>query len=175
MRTVVLRVAALAILLLLVLVSAISIRTLNRLPNTVIYFVRSDAATFSLEAAYRRSRSRDAEAFVRAAVRALAEGPDEGERARGLASAVPSEVEVLDVRLDGERLYLDLTPSFEWGGGSADTQARLLQLFYTVSQPSAIAEVMLSLNGQPVSVFGAEGLLVERPWRRADHADHPSW
>ena len=175
MRSAVLRVVGLAILLLLVLVSVISIRTLGRLPNTVVYFVRNDATGFSLEQAYRRSRARGREAFVRAAVRALADGPDAGERARGLSSEFPADVEVLEVRLSGDRLYLDLSAPFEWGGGTAAMEARLNQLFYTVTQPRDIAEVMLSVSGRAVSTFSSEGLLVERPWRRAEHAEAPRW
>lgn len=174
-QTVVLRVAALAILLLLVLVSAISVRTLGRLPNTVIYFVHSDANGASLEPVYRRSRTRSDEAFVRAAVRALADGPDPEERSRGLSSEIPAEVEVLDVRFEGERLYLDLSANFEQGGGTAAMEGRLNQLLYTVTQPSTISEVMLSIGGREVTVFSGEGLLVDRPWRRSDHATVPSW
>ncbi len=45
---------------------------------------------------------------MRAAVAALAAGPDEEETARGLASEVPKGVEVREVRIDGRRLFLDL-------------------------------------------------------------------
>lgn len=176
-RTMVLRVAGLAILLLLVLVGAISVRTLGRLPDTVLYFVESGPTSFQLQPAYRRSRSRprNDEAFVRAAVAALAAGPDKAERARGLLTEVPPDVAVLDIRLDGDRLYLDLSTSFALGGGSASQQGRLYQLFYTVTQPASISEVVLSVGGLEATLFGSEGLLVDLPWRRADHPDTPRW
>lgn len=176
-RTMVLRVAGLAILLLLVLVGAITVRTLGRLPDTVLYFVESSPTSFRLEPAYRRSRvrSRDDEAFVRAAIAALAAGPDEAERARGLVTEVPPDVAVRGVRLDGERLYLDLGSSFGIGGGAAGQQGRLYQLLYTVTQPTTISEVVLSLDGFEATVFGSEGLLLDLPWRRSEQPGNPSW
>ncbi len=165
-RTVVLRVAALAILLLLVLVSAISLRTLRRLPNTVIYLVIERGTSFGLVPAYRRSRARNVEGFVRAAVAALAAGPDEEETARGLASEVPIGVEVREVRIDGRRLFLDLSFEFEIGGGTATMQGRLYQLLYTVTQSGSVDEVALAVDGRLVNAFSAEGIIVDQPWRR---------
>jgi len=57
-RTMVIRVAALALLLLLVVVSVLMIRTLNRLPDTIIYLVRSEPTRFHLEAVGRDSGER---------------------------------------------------------------------------------------------------------------------
>lgn len=175
MRTVVLRVVALALLLLLALVAVITVRTLRRVPDTVVYFVRSDASSFTLAPAYRRAGRGDAVARAERQVAALAAGPDAREAGAGLVSAVPADTRFLDARLDGGTLTVDLSASFERGGGSASMTGRLNQLFYTLTQPSDVDAVRLEIDGRPVEVFGGEGLLLESPWRRADHPDAPRW
>ncbi|MDF1523769.1 MAG: hypothetical protein P1P87_13255, partial [Trueperaceae bacterium] len=74
-RSVVLRVAALALLLLLAIVGALVMRTLQRLPDTVLYLVRSDPTGFTLEPVTRQLRPAGPLEAARAAVAALAAGP----------------------------------------------------------------------------------------------------
>lgn len=169
------RVVALAILLLLALLAVLGWRTLNRLPDTVVYFVRSDDATFTLERGYRRTVRGDVEAHARAAVEELVEGPNSDESARGLSTALPEDLEVRDVRLQGGILYVDLSAAFERGGGSALMRARLEQLRWTLTQPSDVDGVALAIEGEPLHVLGGEGLLVERPWLRAEGDPLPRW
>lgn len=176
MRTVVLRVVALALLLLLALVAVLTVRTLHRLPNTVVYFVAADGTRFRLEPAYRRGGGGGgAAARAERQIAALAAGPTASEAARGLSSAVPAATRVLDAHLDGATLTIDLSAAFESGGGSASMMGRLDQLFYTVTRPDGVGAVSLEIEGQPVTTFGGEGILVDNPWRRADHPDHPVW
>ena len=176
MRTVVLRVVALALLLLLALVAVLTVRTLHRLPNTVVYFVASDGTRFRLEPAYRRGGgSGGAAARAERQVAALAAGPTSSEKARGLSSAVPSGTRVLHAQLRGTTLTIDLSAAFERGGGSASMMGRLDQLFYTLTRPDGVDAVTLEVEGRPVTVFAGEGILVPNPWRRADHPDDPVW
>lgn len=175
MRTVVLRVVALALLLLLALVAALSVRTLRRLPNTVVYFMGSDGTSFHLVPVYRRGGRGDAVARAEHEVAALAAGPTRAEAAKGLSTAVPADTTVLDARLDGDTLTIDLSPSFERGGGTSMMMGRLNQLLYTLTRPSDVAAVRLEVAGQPVTAFGGEGIEVGNPWRRSAAPDNPVW
>lgn len=180
MRTVVLRVAALALLLLLAIVAAVTVRTLQRLPDTTLYLVRGEATTLTLEPVHRTLRSRGADpeppsvAAVRAAVAALADGPTAQEAARGLSSEVPRGTEVLDARLDGTILTLDLSGDFVAGGGTASMLARLHQVRYTAVRPGAITAVSLYVDGAPLTVLGGEGIMVESVWSPSSDA-LPRW
>ena len=98
LRAVALRVAALALLLLLALVAVLSVRTLGRLPDATIYLIRSEPTSFTLEPVRRQLGNRDPDDFARLAVAALADGATPGEAAAGLASAVPEATEVLSAR-----------------------------------------------------------------------------
>ena len=176
MRIWAIRVAALAILLLLALLAVLGSRTLSRLPDTVVYFVTTtDGTDFTLERTFRRTGRGGPEDHVRSAIEALVEGPTAAEEQRGLTTALPPDLEVRDVDLVDDVAVVDLSRELELGGGTALMRARLNQIFYTVTQPGSIEGVALTIEGRPLEVFGGEGLIVERPWFRSDHSGLPVW
>lgn len=166
MRTVVLRVAALALLLLLALFGSLALRTMERLPDTMVYLVRDDAGTFTLEAVARRVRPDGALAAARSAVEALAAGPTPAEAARGLVSEVPADTVVRSVTWVGDVLVVDLDASVVAGGGTASMVGRLAQLTYTLTQPHGVSAVELRVDGRTLPAWGGEGVMVAWPWRR---------
>lgn len=175
MRTVVLRVVALALLLLLTLVSVIAVRTTQRLPDTTIYFIGDQGATFTLNAVYRRSGKRGVAERTAAQIEALALGPEAEEVSRGLSSSVPPATRLLDARLDDGVLSVNLNSAFEQGGGTASMLGRLNQLYFTLTQPSDVEAMRLAIEGQAVTVFSGEGLLLDDPWLRSQHESLPVW
>lgn len=175
MRTVVLRVVALALLLLLTLVAIIALRTTQRLPDTVIYYVRANERTFTLEAVNRRLGRLDPAERAKRQVEELTRGPNAAEAAKGLSTLVPGGSAVRSALLTDGVLTVDLTGEFAQGGGSASMIGRLTQLFYTLTQPRDVSAVVLELDGKPVETFSAEGLIVPNPWVRAEHPSAPEW
>lgn len=175
LRAVALRVAALALLLLLVLFAAIAVRTLSRLPDATVYLIRSEPTSFTLQPAVRRLGSRDPEGYAREAVLALAEGATASEREEGLASAVPEDTRATDVRFADGVLEVELSPAFDEGGGTASMRGRLEQLRWTLTRPTAVTEVRLRMDGAPLEVLGGEGLLVDPAWSRPPGEDLPRW
>ena len=175
-RSVVLRVVALALLLLLALVGTLTLRTLNRVPDTLLYFIRADDTSFTLESVGRSlSRNGDREAHLRRTFAALREGPSPDEAARGLSTALPEDLELLELDLQGDRLFVDVSAALGRGGGTATMIGRLEQLFYTLTQPNYVSSLSLAVEGEPLSLFGGEGLIVENPWVRSEHPDLPRW
>lgn len=175
MRTVVLRVVALSLLLLLALVGVITMRTLQRIPDTLVYFVRDQGTSFTLEPVVRKGGDAGLAVRVRNQVAALVAGPNEQERAAGLSSAVPDGVEVRTVAFDDGLLTIDLSGEFVSGGGSASMFGRLNQLLYTVSQPTEVEAVVLQVEGETLRVLGGEGILVDVPWVRDQQPEAPRW
>lgn len=175
MRTVVLRVVALSLLLLLALVGIITTRTVQRLPDTLIYYVVDEGATFTLEGVPRRLGDTDLLTRVKAQVASLVAGPTAEESARGLSSVVPAGVEVLGARLDDGVLTVDLSAAYQRGGGTASMLGRLNQVYYTLSQPADVEAVRIAVDGRVIDVFSGEGLLLEVPWVRAEHRGLPEW
>ena len=183
MRTVALRVVALALLLLLALVAALTLRTLERLPDVTVYLVRSDEHSFTLEPVYRRVRAVDAAAAdgahqvvrgVRAAVEALVAGPEQSEAARGLSSAVPEGTRVLSVAFDAGLVTIDLSREFVAGGGTASMLGRLHQVRFSAVRPNAVEAVALRVEGEPLRVLGGEGIMVDEVWRPSTQ-ELPRW
>lgn len=171
-RTVVLRVVALALLLLLALVGAIALRAMQRLPDTTIYFVRDAGTTFTLEPVHRRTGRLELRERVERQLEALKEGPEPGS---GLSTVVPPDAELLGARLADGLLTVDLSAGFERGGGTAAMVGRLNQLFYTLTQPSDVDAVRLLIEGEEVRVFSGDGIIVDQPWVRARQPELPSW
>jgi hypothetical protein len=64
---------------------------------------------------------------------------------------------------------VNLSGEFESGGGSASLAARLAQVVYTLTQFPTIELVRFALDGEPVEVFGGEGLIMDHPVGRADY------
>lgn len=174
-RSIVLRVVALAVLLLLVLAAVLTLQTMRRLPDTLIYLTAADETTFHLVPVGRHSSGDTPEERARAAVAHLAAGPSPGEEERGLTSVVPATTEVNAVRFENGIVHIDLSEEFERGGGSAAMQGRLYQLFYTLSQPREVDGVVLLVEGDEVNVFGGEGIIVDSPWLRERHPSLPVW
>lgn len=174
-RTMVLRVASLALLLLLVLVGVLATRWSSRLPDTSVYLTRTESVGFTLERVHRRSGVRGLEAQVAAMVAALASGPTAEESARGLGSVVPAGTRVLSARLERGLLTVDLSREVMSGGGSASMIGRLAQLSYTLTQPAGVEALALEVEGRPATLWGGEGLIASWPWSRPQSGEMPWW
>ena len=72
-------------------------------------------------------------------------------------------------------MWVDFSSAFSVGGGNAELLGRLFQVFYTLTQPSYVDSVRLFVEGEPVSVFGSEGIVVGNPWRRVENTQLPVW
>jgi spore germination protein GerM len=169
------RLITIALLILLALAGFFSYRTLRRLPNVVVYFVASEETSFTLRTGYRRENVSGTQQQLVIAVQRLIDGPNASEQQRGLVSSVPKTTKLLDLTLKGNEVTVNFSKDFETGGGLADIQGRLEQVFYTLTQPKDIDKVRLEIEGRPVSVFSSEGIMIENPWTRASREVLPRW
>jgi hypothetical protein len=120
-------------------------------------------------------------AVATAAVRELLAGPAPDE-AR-LLTMIPAGSQLLGITIDGSVATVDLTGTFESGGGSASMLGRLAQLVYTATQFSTVDAVRLRLDGKPVDSIGGEGVIVGAGLGRtagtgslpAIFVDQPTW
>jgi spore germination protein GerM len=173
-RTLVMRVILGALVLLLVAVAFFSLRLLQRLPNTIIYFVTSGDTSFSLKPVMRHY-SQNLEAQLKSAVDDLIKGPSTQETASGLFSFIPADTKILGLTLEGSQVSLNLSKAFTKDEGLATNQGRLYQVFYTLSQAKKINTVQILIEGQPLRILGGEGLMIDSPWRRKNRTALPVW
>jgi len=106
-----------------------------------------------------------------AAVTALLAGPSVEERAAGVGTSIPEGTELLGVSIERGLATVDLTPTFESGGGSLSMFNRLAQLTYTLTQFPTVRGVNLELDGKPVTVFSSEGIILDQPMTRRSYRD----
>jgi spore germination protein GerM len=104
------------------------------------------------------------------AIRALLAGPTDAELDGGLSSAIPADTLLLGISIEDGLATIDLGREFEAGGGSFSMLGRLAQVVYTLTQFPTIDSVRFKLDGQPVTVFSGEGILLEKPVTRGDYA-----
>lgn len=90
----------------------------------------------------------------------------------GLTTAIPEGSELQSISVDNGIATVDVTSEFDDGGGSFTMRARLAQLVYTVTAyDPTITGVRLLLDGEPVEVFSAEGIVLDNPMTREGFED----
>jgi len=107
---------------------------------------------------------RKLEKKVRFLIEKLIEGPTPEEKARGLSTAIPSGVKLLNVRIERNVVYLDFNEEIEKGGGTLTMEGRLAQIVYTATQFPEIEKVRFLIGGKFIKYFSGEGITeVENP------------
>ena len=119
------------------------------------------------------------------AVETLMEGPEEGEMegTPSISTAIPEGSSVLGVTVEEGLASVDLSDEFDDGGGSFSMFARLAQVVFTLTRIEQIDQVEFLIEGEPVTVFSAEGIELDGPQERADYydllppvfVDSPAW
>lgn len=103
------------------------------------------------------------------AMTALLAGPSSAESGdRTITSAIPDGSRLLGLDIADGVASVDLSHEFETGGGSTSMFVRLGQVVYTLTGFASIQSVRFLIEGKPVSVFGGEGIVLDRPQTRTD-------
>ncbi len=82
-------------------------------------------------------------------------------------SEIPKGTTLLKLTTNNNDVYVDLSPEFTQGGGSASMTGRLGQVVYTATTLNPNNKVWLSVGGKPLTVLGGEGLEIPQPITRA--------
>jgi hypothetical protein len=124
-------------------------------------------------------------AVGRAALNALFEGPTGEESAASppLTTSIPDGTILLGLDIADGLATVDLSREFETGGGSASMFGRLAQVVYTLTQFPTVKQVAFQLDGEPVTVFSGEGIVLDEPSDREDYeaflpsvfVERPTW
>jgi len=111
-------------------------------------------------------------ALASAAMNALLAGPTASESGdRTVTTAIPTGSRLLGLTIKNGIATADLSTEFDSGGGSASMHYRLAQVVYTLTQFSTVRSVVFQVEGETVTVFGSEGIVLGGPVGRADYAD----
>ncbi len=129
----------------------------------IVYFLRTDHNVTTLAPVARRVSARGSTALAAAALQALIEGPTDGERAKGLTSAIPPGTRVRGVLIREAVVRADFTREVESGGGSASMLSRFWQIVYTATQFSQAPRVRILIDGEERTALGGEGVIIDHP------------
>jgi germination protein M len=88
-----------------------------------------------------------------------------------IETAIPAGTKLLGISIKNGVATVDLSREFESGGGSATALYRLGQVVYTLTQFSTVRSVLFQVEGQTVTTFGPEGIVLEGPQARKDFRD----
>ncbi len=110
-------------------------------------------------------------AVASAAMRELLAGPTADETSYGLTTIIPEGTELRGVTVKSGTATVDLSGEYDSGGGTLSMTMRLAQVVYTLTQFPTIDRVLFKIEGEPVTVFGGEGLMIGTPQTRADYED----
>ena len=111
-------------------------------------------------------------AVAKAAMNALLAGPTRLESGdRQISTAIPDGTTLLGVSAKNGVATVNLSTEYDSGGGSASMQYRLAQVVYTLTQFTTIKSVVFQIDGETVTVFGSEGIVLDGPVGRADYDD----
>lgn len=105
------------------------------------------------------------------ALTGLLEGPSADEAEVGFSTAIPDGTKLLGVDISDGLATVDLSQEFGTGGGSLSMMGRVAQVVFTLTQLPTVDSVAFSIEGQPVTALGGEGLVLDHPQTRADWED----
>jgi len=108
---------------------------------------------------------------AKAAMEELLKGPNAQEKEVGMFTTVPANTLFLGIAVKDKVATVDLSKEYESGGGTLSMSLRLAQVVYTLTQFPTVSEVSFQLDGQPVTAFGGEGIILDHPVGRADYED----
>lgn len=109
-------------------------------------------------------------AVARGALEALLDGPEGIEAEIGQVSEIPAGTDLLGIEVADGRATVDLSGSFESGGGGLSMRLRVAQIVYTLTQFETVDSVSFRIDGEPVDAIGGEGVDVVDV-ERSDFAD----
>lgn len=126
--------------------------------EVTLYFVRGERL-----AAVKRSVPRVTRIGAEA-VKSLLAGPTDAERRSGMETAIPGGTQFRDLVIDANGLArVDLSRTFESGGGTLALTLRLGQVACTLDAFPTVSGVRFALDGQVVDVLSGDGIVVDEP------------
>ena len=99
---------------------------------------------------------------IKYAISSLILGPKQNEKAKGVYSEIPGGTEILAVQERPDKVIINLSSQFEYGGGTDSVYKRLFQLIKT-ARKNTEKPVYLYIEGHQADVIGGDGIMLTQP------------
>lgn len=96
------------------------------------------------------------------AIKELVLAPTRLEKSQGFTSEIPVGTKVLSIRESSDSAKIDLSSTFEAGGGAESTYMRVKQVIKTANSNTTVP-TYLYINGRQANVIGGEGIMIKQP------------
>ena len=96
-------------------------------------------------------------------IKELIKGPGIVEKSMGAYSEVPQNTKLLKIKQNGDKIVIDLSSDFQYGGGTDSIYSRMMQLIKTSITNTENKKIYLYLDGKQVNVIGGEGIMITQP------------
>ena len=127
--------------------------------NIKIFFIDNNG---ELRALNRTCISSSENSCFEFAIKELINGPTKWEKSKGFTSEIPQGTKVLSIRESNNSIMIDLSSSFETGGGAESTYMKVKQIIKTANSNTNIP-TYLYINGKQANVIGGEGIMIKQP------------
>ena len=97
------------------------------------------------------------------AINELLKGPNLVEKSIGAYSEIPKTTKLLGIKQTKDKVIIDFSSDFQYGGGTDSVYSRLMQLIKTAVNNTENKKIYLYLDGEQVNVIGGEGLMITQP------------
>ena len=74
-----------------------------------------------------------------------------------------SKTKLLGIKHSANRIVIDLSSDFQYGGGTDSVYSRMMQLIKTAISNAENKKVYLYLDGKQVNFIGGEGIMITQP------------
>ena len=102
------------------------------------------------------------ETKLEVAINELLKGPNFVEKSMGAYSEIPKTTKLLGIKASGNKVIIDLSSDFQYGGGTDSVYSRMMQLIKTAIN-NTDKKVYLHLDGKQVNIIGGEGIMISQP------------
>lgn len=106
-----------------------------------------------------------------AALEQLLAGPTADEQAAGYGTEIPDGTRLRNLAITDGVATVDLSSTFESGGGTLALTIRVAQVVCTLDQFPTVDGVRFALDGTLVDVLSGDGLIVDEPVSCDDYAE----
>lgn len=97
------------------------------------------------------------------AIKELLKGPNLIEKSMGAYSEIPQSTKLLGIKHSSNKIVIDLSSDFQYGGGTDSVYSRMMQLIKTAINNAENKKVYLYLDGKQVNIIGGEGIMITQP------------
>lgn len=97
------------------------------------------------------------------AIKELLKGPNLIEKSMGAYSEIPQNTKLLGIKHSSNKIVIDLSSDFQYGGGTDSVYSRMMQLIKTAISNAENKKVYLYLDGKQVNIIGGEGIMITQP------------